>query len=202
MSKTSVDRGKFEKILKELGLGYVEQSGYLRVDVGKGYRMYVAKSQNVRRVDLAEFVPPAAEYPKGFRRLGEGERFGAVSCQLDFTLPEADILTAFRAAAEYAITLGQAEPRKRVAPMAPKTRTLPEKMPSVVDRRKLIEEAAKRMGASISQKTLDEWNGTEPPVAAAEPSAEPAPTVFDPSVDPVGGIEADDADDEEIDELG
>jgi hypothetical protein len=94
---TYIAQEKFVAIATAQGLKLTEQAGFIRVELeGKPeHRLYVPRTKQVGRIDLAGFTPRAR---KGFRILGEGERFGAVHAQLDFSQTEGVILDAFTAA--------------------------------------------------------------------------------------------------------
>jgi hypothetical protein len=90
-----VEQSALLSIASELGLETKEQAGFIRLQApGKpDYRLYVAKTKTVGRVDISGFTP--AEQT-GIRLLG-GESFGKVKAQLDFTAaPAWLILSAFR----------------------------------------------------------------------------------------------------------
>ena len=91
---TYVARERFEAIASKLGLPCLEQAGFVKVSGAKGRNMYVARTKRVGRVDLSGFVPEGIE---GVTVLPEGERFGAVHAQLDFSRTEKEILATYAA---------------------------------------------------------------------------------------------------------
>jgi hypothetical protein len=101
---TYIAQNKFVAIAEKHGLKLTEQAGFIRVELeGKlDHRLYIPKTKTVGRIDLAGFTPKAR---KGFKILGEGERFGAVHAQLDFSQTEGVILDAFSAACQACVSL-------------------------------------------------------------------------------------------------
>ncbi|HEU5118151.1 MAG TPA: hypothetical protein VFT74_16135 [Isosphaeraceae bacterium] len=114
-----VDAAQFEALILETpGLEFSPQAGFVKVTkVGlKGFAVYVAKTKKVGRVDLSGF---GLDIP-GVTALGEYS-FGQVTHQLDFTLPEDEILKTFKAVLKHLgtkLTEADARPRKKPAPKA------------------------------------------------------------------------------------
>lgn len=96
-----VDAAKFETILKTIeGVSLTVQKGFVKVSGKKGRNVYIALTKTVGRVDLSgfEFDGP------GVVALGDSS-FGSVTQQMDFTLPEEDILSAFEAIVSHMASL-------------------------------------------------------------------------------------------------
>lgn len=109
--KMKVDIEKLMTVIRENGFSILEQAGYYKVTAAKGRQLYVAKTQEVGRVDISGFEMPATVGVKDLR----GERFGGVKQQLDFdgTYDEAAILVTFRAVCEHMKSLPPAEKVKK-----------------------------------------------------------------------------------------
>lgn len=111
MSKANVnyvDAFRFQQLLLAAGVQITPQAGFVKVIAPNGQRMYVARTERVGRVDLAFKL----DQP-GFHVLGEGERFGKVETQLDFSLPEETILENFGKALEYMKALPKPEAKAK-----------------------------------------------------------------------------------------
>jgi hypothetical protein len=179
--RLKVDAAKFEAIINELGLQRLDQAGFVQVLGPKGRKVYVARTKLVGRVDIAGFEmhPPML----GVKDL-RGESFGAVKQQLDFggAFTEEQVLTAFRSVLELMKSLPPAEKvKKEFKPRMPGSAAAPspgKPLPEVLgnaalllpigkltaeqkdERRKLIEETARKYGTQVSQRTAAEL-GTE-----------------------------------------
>lgn len=100
---TYVDASKFEAIIGEVGgLDVLVQKGFVKISAQKGRNVYVAATREVARVDISGF-----DFALGTVPLSKPN--GAVTCQLDFSQKEEDILEAFRACLEHMKTLGPRE---------------------------------------------------------------------------------------------
>lgn len=112
-----VDASEFETIIVGLGAAYEAQAGFVKVTgPAKGRAIYVAKTKSVGRVDISGF---SVDEAFGVRA-PDGGPFGNVTQQLDFTLPEKDILMNFEALVAHMLSLPDAEPRKRTSPTSNK----------------------------------------------------------------------------------
>lgn len=100
---TYVDAAKFEAIIQKLELSVQVQKGFVKCIGPKGRQVYVPLTKTVGRVDVSGFT---YDIP-GVITLAEP--VGAVMAQLDFSLPEDEILAAFEATLEHMKTL---EPRE------------------------------------------------------------------------------------------
>lgn len=104
----AIEQSKFTQALKDMGVPYTEQSGFIRVEGPKGRRMYVAKTKGVRRVDLSGFtIDVGAVSPSG------GE-FGRVKQQLDFSGGEAATLQLFIKTVKHMMSLPPSETARRL----------------------------------------------------------------------------------------
>ena len=147
---TYIESAKFAAIVSELGLPSKPQAGFVKVDLGNGRQVYVAITKRVGRVDLSCF---SLEGP-GFVQLG-GESFGNVRCQVDFSLPEAAILAAFRRCLEEGRKLEQWVAPKRVQPGTPKAAKPAEDLAMAAKaklaRLDLIKKVAREKGMPVSE---------------------------------------------------
>jgi|SRR6185369_12813826 len=88
---------KFEEILHELSIQFEPQSAFQKVSLTSG-SIYVAKSKDVRRVDISGDVtvehPALVHIPAEVARQ---KKLGKVRAQLDFSQPDELVLEAFRA---------------------------------------------------------------------------------------------------------
>lgn len=101
--QTPVAQSKFIDLLKEEGVQYTVQTGFIRVEGPKGRRLYIANTQKVKRVDISGFkVKHGAHEPIG------GE-FGRVMQQLDFKNDEEVILKNFLDTVRYMMQLPPSE---------------------------------------------------------------------------------------------
>lgn len=91
MPKNMIDAKHFEDIVRDSGLDFEPQKAFLKVKGPAGHAVYVALTKRVGRVDISGWIP---ELP-GVRVLDEDEAFGNVKAQLDFALPEDEVLVAF-----------------------------------------------------------------------------------------------------------
>lgn len=178
---TPVAREKFEQVLQHLGIEWLPQSGFHKVLGPKGYRIYVANTKTVARVDLSGF-----EVPFGTRSPAQGV-FGNVRQQLEMRgLGEEDILRNFAAVCEHMMGLTPAEPKakKEAKGKAPKAagaevktdQVLPDDEASKEARAKrleLIKRVAAEKGAKVSEKTLAEATEQEPTEAELEAATAP-----------------------------
>lgn len=110
---TYIEAGKLETLIAQSGLEVKDKKGWTRVDGAAGRRLYVPKTKRVGRVDLVGLSG------QGTRQLGDDERHGSVTHQLDMTRDEAAILATFeRLLGELATAPAVERPAK--APRAPK----------------------------------------------------------------------------------
>lgn len=100
---TYIDAAKFEAIIQELGISVQVQKGFVKCKGAKGRNVYVPLTKTVGRVDISGFV---YDIPGA---LTLDPPVGAVYQQLDFSLPEEDILEAFKAVLEHMKTLPDRE---------------------------------------------------------------------------------------------
>lgn len=112
----SVARDELLQVARDAGLDVAEQSAYYRCSFsGSPARIYVAKTQKVSRVDLAEFC---VEH-EGVREVTVEEakslRLGKIRGQLDFTREPTQILEAMTLACEELKSV-KAPERKKPAP--------------------------------------------------------------------------------------
>lgn len=105
---TYIDFDKFGQIIRVSGLDHQEQAGFVKVSGERGRNVYVARTKRVGRVDVSGFK---AEFP-GVTDLGDMS-FGKVEQQLDFNLPEDDILRNFRRLLGVLKAMPAAEPTAR-----------------------------------------------------------------------------------------
>ncbi len=105
---TYVDFGKFEQAIRESGLDFKEQAGFVKVMGQKGRNIYVARTKRVGRVDVSGFEFQG----KGVVDLGD-DGFGNVHQQLDFDRPEEEILDSFVELLRQLSTQPPAETRAR-----------------------------------------------------------------------------------------
>lgn len=122
----SVARDELLQVARDAGLEVAEQSAYYRCSFpGSPARIYVAKTQKVSRVDLAEFC---VEH-EGVREVTVEEakslRLGKIRGQLDFTREPAQILEAMTLACEELKSV-KAPERKKPAAKKAKTAKAPE----------------------------------------------------------------------------
>jgi hypothetical protein len=178
---TYVSQSSFAAIAAKLGLTWTEQAGFVKVQVaGKDdYRLYVAKTKTVGRVDISGFEPGTDVV--GFKHLG-GESFGAVKAQLDFAQPEAVILHAFEAACLVMASLPAKTAAERDA--AKKTRSVRAsggsvkqatvKVEPIANRLTAIRAYAEKNGFQISKRTLSQVQADEEPALAPQDSEKTA----------------------------
>lgn len=163
---TYIDGARFEAILTAKGLVPVPQAGFMKVSGAKGRNLYIAKTKKVGRVDLSGFEAPAE---MGIRNLG-GEKFGAVTQQLRFDLPENEVLANFELVLIHMLSLPAREIEKKSTTAKPKTpkatgwtttaTTTPDEEKAA--RLALIQKVAAEKGVKVSKKAL------QAPVAQAE----------------------------------
>lgn len=154
MAKTKVDNGKFLDVAHRLGVRAEDQAKFTKFSAN-GRAVYVELTMEVGRVDLSGFSPEG----KGFRRLGEGERFGRVECQIDFSEDEATVLSCFRLALETMLSLPRPERVRRTVsprPVRPSAVEAGKEEPVVemskADRLALIAKIAKEKGVAVSPR--------------------------------------------------
>lgn len=95
-----VDAQKFENMILESGLAYEVQKGFVKISGAKGRNVYVARTKLVGRVDLSGFeMEDSGVVPHS------AGTFGAVSQEIDFSLPESEILDTFARVLETLRTL-------------------------------------------------------------------------------------------------
>lgn len=157
---TYVDAARFETIIVGKGLTLLPQAGFIKISGAKGRNLYVANTKRVGRVDLSGFTTALP----GVRNLG-GEAFGAVSQQLDFSLPEAEVLANFEAILTEMLALPPREVVKANKPgkvAAPKpagwsdaAKPLAALDPEAAAKRlALLEKVAKEKGVKVSKKAI------------------------------------------------
>ncbi len=159
---TYIAQELFEGVAKELGLGWKEQAGFVKIAGETGRAVYVARTKKVGRVDISGFTSSSP----GVRDLG-GEKFGAVEQQLDFSRPEPEVLATFRAVLGElkALPARVKEPRKQLEPKAPAA-TAPE---ASADERKAqrqarlasIRKVAAEKGIEVSTETEQRLSADE-----------------------------------------
>ena len=162
---TYIEASKVEAVVKESGLKTKEQGGFTCV-VGsnKAYRVYVARTKKVARVDISGFKSPD----------GTGcvvphcGVFGNVKQQLDFSLPEDQVLANLKSLLVYMAALPAPEVKEKKAPKVSK----PKKEKAVegvedpkVSRLELLKarvaakkekDAAKKAGGGVDLKAFTE----------------------------------------------
>lgn len=154
---TAVEQGKFLDILKEMGVPYTEQTGFIRVEGPKGRRIYVARTKGVRRVDISGFNLEA-----GAVALDKDEApTGRVKQQLDFTQDEAHILSTFRKAVKHMMSLPPSETARRLRDEPPALEGSKEAAPS----------ADTTSGALGKKKAKSKRIAPVPPTLRPRPSA-------------------------------
>lgn len=84
-------------IVKELGLEIKEQAAFYKIQ-GGGKIVYIAKSADVRRIDISGFTP--TENHPGILQISDEDakarKLGKVRAQVDFSAPEEHIIYAIR----------------------------------------------------------------------------------------------------------
>lgn len=147
---TYVAQDKVETIIaKHPGLTVTTQAGFVKLSAAAGRNLYVARTKGVGRIDVSGFL---FEDP-GVRTLGEGERFGKVHQQFDFTRTEDEILASLDACLGHMLTLPAAEKVKRESPMAAPGGAR-QKRPSPTEGMTDVEAAAHRKAARAARKEL------------------------------------------------
>lgn len=143
-----VDACHFETIIKDSGLDYEPQKGFIKVKGKTGRQVYVASTKRVGRVDVSGFT---MEGP-GFIEPHCGP-FGAVKQQLDHSLPQEEILANFTRLLAVLKDLAPAEKVKRS--MAPKKDEpkgwSPETSAKREDRMALIRKVAAEKNVTVSE---------------------------------------------------
>lgn len=151
-SVTYIERPLIEALIVEEGLTFKEQSGFLKVEAN-GLRLYPAKTKRVGRCDLSGFVLEG----KGFTPLGEGESFGNVKCQVDFSGTQEETLEAIRLCLR---TMKEHKAPEKPAPRLKSTKhdSAPASSPASPpeDRLALIQKVAAEMGVPVSDSVLAE----------------------------------------------
>ena len=107
---TYVDAAKFETIIRDSGLTFLLQKGFVKVSAAKGRNLYVAATKRVGRVDISGFTVQM----DGITDLGDLS-FGNVKQQLDFSRTEDEILATFRDLLAHMATLPAVEKMERKA---------------------------------------------------------------------------------------
>lgn len=112
---TYIDAAKFEALIVASGLTMAGQKGFVKVMGPKGRVVYVASTKRVGRVDISGFEMEGPGYVTP--HCGP---FGNVKQQLDFSLPEDEVLSNFQKLLAHMATLSPVEkaPRKAPAPKA------------------------------------------------------------------------------------
>jgi hypothetical protein len=112
----SVPRDELLQTARDAGLEVEEQSAYYRCSFpGSPARIYVAKTQKVSRVDLAEFCTEHAAVKEVSVEEAKALRLGKIRGQLDFTQSPETVLSAMKDACE-ALKEIKAPERKKPAP--------------------------------------------------------------------------------------
>jgi hypothetical protein len=164
-----VDAAEFEAIILRSDIPHKLQKGFVKLVGPQGRNIYVAATKRVGRVDLSGFEMLDAEGKliPGFVKPHCGE-FGNVKQQLDFSLPQEDILQNFELVILHMKGLQPAERKPRpigqTKPSDPKGWTTISKK----DRKELIEKVAKEKGVKVSKKTKTELGIEEIEVKTAE----------------------------------
>lgn len=153
-----VDAARFEEIIRNANLPYTAQAGFVKVHGPKGRQVYVAKTKNVGRVDIS-----------GFEMEGQGyipfpDHGGSVKQQLDFSLPEAQVLANFEKLLKHMATLPPVEKKGRAATRAtprPKATGWSGQVESSSpvpkeSRKETLQRISKQMGVPLSKKTQAE----------------------------------------------
>jgi len=135
-------------VLEASGLPIVEKASWLKVCGASGRRLYVPKTKSVGRIDLVGLSDGPG------RRAAEGAS-ASVTHQLDFSAPEADILSALDAALLDLATLEAAAPKVRTqrvkapkVPVAAPTRA--ERKEANIARLSLLKRVAQEKGMAVS----------------------------------------------------
>lgn len=155
---TYIDAQKFQIVLEKHGCKMVPQAGFIKVSGAEGRNLYVSKQKRVGRVDFSGWTIEG----EGYLNLG-GEKFGNVEQQLDFSLPEAEVLANFEKALLHMLSLPPAEKKKRQAPMTSKKEAAkgwtehvpaPKTEDDKAARLARIKAYSEKTGKPISDKTL------------------------------------------------
>lgn len=176
--KTMVEAAKFEAILKDSGLSYSGQAGFVKVSGAAGRNVYVASTKRVGRVDLSGFTVPDVD---GLVDLGP-ESFGKVEQQVDFSegRTEEQILATFSRVLEVLKTLPAVEKtstRKAKEPKAEAKGWSQEVLKNGLTREQsterlaLIRRKAEQMKAAKASKELMEALASEQVPTAEEVEA-------------------------------
>lgn len=146
---------QYRAILLDRGVPFKAQSGFIRVEGPKGYRLYVASTKTVRRVDLSGFELQSATVRP--HKLG---KFGNVSQEINLIKGDVDAqLEAFRFVLGRMLELTPKEPAKK-EPKAPKAKkeassspapsTEGESAEAKARRLELIKKVAAEKGVAVS----------------------------------------------------
>ena len=149
-----VSHEKYMAVVAELGLETVDKAGYVQAKLGNGRCVYVPKTKNVGHIHL-QFTPPTGSIvpPQGkFCRI---EAFTDASIEKS----EEQLVSEFRDMLLFAQQLPQWERPARKQPGEPVASSSPEPQAAPEDeeaakaaRKALIEDTARRLRASISDK--------------------------------------------------
>jgi hypothetical protein len=145
---TYVDACHFETAIQESGLQMIAQKGFIKVMGATGRQVYVAATKRVGRVDISGFT---VDLP-GVRTLGDGEAFGNVKQQMDFSRTQDEILATFRDLLAHLASLPAAEKQERKAPAKKADEPKGWSAATLESRKALIEKVAKEKGVKVSPK--------------------------------------------------
>jgi hypothetical protein len=162
-----VERARIEALVATCGLRCEEKAGWTKVCGAGERRVYVPKSARVGRLDVAGMGD--LELPEGVVALG-GASFGAVTHQVDFTLPEASILACVDALLLLLATSPAGEKRQRPRPgvaaraaREPRAARAPQAAPvgglssqAKAERMALIRRVAAEKGVPVSASIMTE----------------------------------------------
>jgi len=138
-------------ICEARNLKAVEQAGFYKVSGAKGRNVYIAKTKQVGRIDISGFLFDGP----GVTNLSEGEKFGAVGQQLDFSRTPEETLTTLGAVLDHMLTLdARVIEKKSVAPKA--APQAPETDETKKARRALIAKVAREKNVEVSPALNDE----------------------------------------------
>lgn len=159
-------RAQYEALIAELGLSYIEQSGFLKVPGPKGYVLYVAATKTVRRIDVSGF-----EHGLGtLTKMPHCGVFGRVKQQIILDGTPDEQLARFRQVAEHMMTLAPQEPVAKAPKAKPADASSPGQSaassPAVLD----LSAITKRLSAIAATKRYAEMKGqtVSPKVLAEE----------------------------------
>ena len=162
---TYVDTAKLETIWTSIeGLTVEPQAGWVKIHGPKGLRVYVPRGKTASKVGLAGFEV------EGMGCIPWPEHGGAVKQQLDFSLPENEILANFELVLRHMLTLPPVEKAKKQQPgKAPRAKAkgmtlLVPSSPKVetnAEKRARLQKVSEEMGIPLSAKTVAELEAPE-----------------------------------------